>query len=73
MLEPLYEFVVVITIRCESTNKIQSRWPVLTLAHTKYHARDKVHSKYMHMYPDLDDYSIGTRSLSSKPDPMALN
>ena len=73
MLEPLYEFVVVITIKGDDMNDISSKLPVLTLAHTKYHAREKVHTKMMHMYPDINSYSFGTKALVYKPDPVALN
>jgi len=66
-LEPLYEYIV------EVTGTSGNTMPVLTVANTKYHAREKVYKKLMHIQPDLEKYKMGVKSLAYKGKLHSLN
>ncbi len=66
-LEPLYEYIV------EVTNVSGNTMPVNTLAHTKYHAREKVYARFKHLQPDQEKYTMGVKALAHKGGLHSLN
>jgi len=66
-LEPLYEYIV------QVVNKDGTTVSFNTLAHSKYHAREKIYAKFSAMQPDQSKYSFGRKALASKRGLHSLN
>lgn len=57
LYEPLNNYIV------DVINREGEVVSLKTLAHTSYHAREKVYAKFCHLQDDLSKYSMGTPAL----------
>lgn len=57
LYEPLNSYVVDVINREGDTVSLK------TLAHTPYHAREKIYAKFCHLQDDLTNYSMGTPAI----------
>jgi hypothetical protein len=57
LYEPLNNYVVDVINREGETVSLK------TLAHTAYHAREKIYAKFCHLQDDLTKYSMGVSAL----------